>query len=75
MGIGIAIRDGEGKVLACLSSLKSFNSQPIIAECWAIWRTIKFCVEPSLKNIKLEGDAQMIIIAIQQEETNWSWYG
>lgn len=36
MGIDIILRDCNGELLACLSSLKPFYSQPIVAEFWSL---------------------------------------
>lgn len=68
MGIGIVIRDCHVEVLACLCSSKSFHSQPIVAEFWALWRALILCTELGLENVHLEGDAQGLISAINSEE-------
>lgn len=42
MGIGLIIRDHSRFFLACLSSSRSFNSKPILAECVALQRALLF---------------------------------
>lgn len=39
----VVIRDSDKKALACLSTSQAFHSQPIVAKCLTLWRTIKFC--------------------------------
>lgn len=67
-GFGIIFGDRERNVFACLSTSPAFYSQPLVAECLALWRTIEFCTELGLQNVVLEGDMQVAINAVQQEE-------
>lgn len=68
IGIGIIVRDSNGEILACVSTSKSFSSQPILAECLALWQTIEFCDKLGLLTIQLEGDVQAIVNAVKVEE-------
>lgn len=43
MGIGVVLRDSFGAMLACRSSLTSFNFEPILAKCKALWRAMQLC--------------------------------
>lgn len=70
----IVIGNSIENVLACLSASQSFYSQPILVEHLALWRTIEFCIKLGLGEVVLEGDAQVIINVMQQEEHDWSWY-
>lgn len=42
MGVGMIVRDHEGKVLAPLYSLKQFIIDPTTAEAYAAWKAMKF---------------------------------
>lgn len=69
-GFGIIFRDSKRNVFAYLSTSPTFYSQPLVAECLALRRTIEFCTELGLQNVVLERDMQVAINAVQQEEHN-----
>lgn len=60
--------------MACLNTFKSFNSQPILAECLTLWRAIKFVEELGLPKVQLEDDAQAIINVVTSKEACDLWY-
>lgn len=58
MGVGVVMRDPLGRVLACLGVPKSFCSQPVVAEYWALETAMKLADEKGLENVEyFEGDA------------------
>lgn len=61
MGIDIIIRENMSEVLAYLSSSWAFSPQPIIVECWALLRVMKFCLELDFYQVELKGDVQVVI--------------
>lgn len=54
IGIRIVVHDYQGEVLANLSTSRRFNSQPILAECMALWRAIEFVEELRLPLFNLK---------------------
>lgn len=72
LGIVVVVTDSKGKVLTCLSSSRSFSSQPIEAEFLTLWRAMKLCTELEMENILLEEDALVLVNAIKNEEDCWA---
>lgn len=66
MRLEIVIIDSQGNVIACLSSFKNFNSQPILAECLALWCMVEFCRELGLQRVDPKCDTQIVIKAINK---------
>lgn len=64
MGIGVVVRDHDGSVMACLSAMKQFLSKPIVASYWALKRAMHFGEEWGMEKVDLEGDAQVLVQAI-----------
>lgn len=60
--------DSKGFGLACLSSSQIFNLQPIFAKCLVLWRTIELCLEFGLCNMVLEGNVQIGVNAVKNDE-------
>lgn len=75
MGIGIVVRDYVGVFLAGLSASVAGSTHSIVAEFQALWITIEFCEELGIEDAHFEGDAQILIQAINNDENCWSWYG
>lgn len=70
----IVIRDNKCEVIACLISSQPFYSLPIFVECLILQKTTMLRVDLGLRNVVLEGDAQVIFKAMQQEYQDWSLY-
>lgn len=68
MGIGFFLRVRTSVVQSYLNYSRSFNSQPIIVECGALWRVMELCVELGFHRVQLEGDTQVVIKSIQHEK-------
>lgn len=68
MGAGIILRDEDGEVLASLCMSKMNVSHPILAEIYALWRAMEFCLELNMKNIVFEEDAQIVIRDVNSKE-------
>lgn len=75
MGIGVVIRDFQGEVMDCLSSLKPFHSHSIVVEYEALWRAMYFCMELGFERAQFEGDTELLINAITNEAECVAWFG
>lgn len=64
------IRDHLGQVVGCLSSSTTLNPHPLVAEYHTLWRALSFGAKLGLSdcNIKMEGDAQVLINAINDSK-------
>lgn len=62
-------------MIAYLSVKKNFLSQLIVVEYWALERVMKLGEELGLEKVDLEWDAQVIVQALNWEDTCFSWYG
>jgi hypothetical protein len=61
--------------LASLCATVPFISDPAIAEAYAAWKAAGLCCELGLQRIILEGDASVIVQALQQTDPSRSPYG
>ncbi|KAF5477203.1 hypothetical protein F2P56_003868 [Juglans regia] len=75
MGAGIVLRDGESEVLVALCMSKMNVNHLILAEFHALWRAVELCIELNMKNIVFEGDALVVIKAVNSKKEVWVWYG
>jgi ribonuclease HI len=75
MGIGVILRDCNGEVLATLSAPKEYITAPDIAEATATLRAVYFCQELGFHQVILEGDALLVVQALNTGGTNWCRYG
>jgi len=75
MGIGAVIRDVEGEVLATLSALKDFITDPVIVEATAACCAALFCWELGYQRVELKGEALQMVQALRKEGCNLSKYG
>lgn len=66
--MGVVARDHVGNVLAALSTPKKGNQHPVVAEFFALWRAMQLCQEIGMERVLFEGDAQLLINNINEEE-------
>lgn len=65
IGVGVIVRDGEGKVLTALHSSQMYLTNPTIAKNYATSKVVQFRKDLSLQKILLEGDALTLLQAFQ----------
>ncbi|KAF5452147.1 hypothetical protein F2P56_027178 [Juglans regia] len=75
MEIGIIIRDEEGEVLVVVEGQQRYVVQPAVAESYALWKAIEVCRDLNLERVIFEGDAQVIVKAVNSKEEDRSAYG
>ncbi|XP_059454954.1 uncharacterized protein LOC132185160 [Corylus avellana] len=75
MGMGVVIRDHDGRVRAVKCSLKQGHFDPTAAETMAAIHALKFCMAQGMLNICMEGDAKNVVDALNSREENWSRTG
>jgi ribonuclease HI len=75
MGVGVIVRDGEGEVVAALHSSQMGITDPATAEAYAAWKAVQFGRDLGLPKVILEGDALVIVQALQKEDPSWHKYG
>ncbi|XVF26524.1 hypothetical protein REPUB_Repub14bG0024300 [Reevesia pubescens] len=71
-GIGVAIRDSAGDVLALLSCKSQGIFDPFIAECLALQRALTFALEIGIYEAEIEGDSPLTITAVKNENIDHS---
>ena len=74
-GLGVVIRDSRGRVIGALAERIPIPTSPAIVEALACWRAMVFAKELSLLDAIFEGDAELIIKALQAKEVNHPEYG
>lgn len=67
MGIGVVINDSIGEVLARLSLRAKSHSKSIVAKIAILRRAMVFCLELGFDQVQFEGDAQLVVNAINNE--------
>ena len=75
IGLGAVIRDHNGNLLAARSVTKIGIIEPIAAEAMAAILAFQLSSELGVSNVWLEGDANMIVKAVESTEVNWSHTG
>lgn len=70
IGIEIVVRDHAGMVIGCLSSSMPIKPHHLVAKYYVLWRALKFGLELGFSDceVQLEGDAQLLINAINKVE-------
>ena len=74
-GLGIVIRDGSGQVLASLSEQIHLPYSLDLVEAMTVARTIYFAAELGFSSYVLEGDSEVIIKALKNEEDSLAPFG
>ncbi|XP_059429127.1 uncharacterized protein LOC132162934 [Corylus avellana] len=75
MGFGAVVRDEQGTVKAAISKTMVGRLDPSVAEGRALLVAIGLCKEMGFRDIQFEGDAQVVINAVNSAETDWSRIG
>ncbi|XP_042950559.1 uncharacterized protein LOC122282640 [Carya illinoinensis] len=75
MGIGIVVRDCNGEVHVVLASPNQITRSAYVAESWAMLRAIQLCRELGFRQVQLEGDAKLVVDAINSNTQDSSWDG
>jgi ribonuclease HI len=75
MGMGIILRDHEGKVRAAWSLSRPGLMDTIAAEATALFYGMKLRKELGVSNLVVEGDSKVVISAIQQRDASSSRFG
>ncbi|XVF16185.1 hypothetical protein REPUB_Repub10bG0010000 [Reevesia pubescens] len=75
IGIGVAIRDCEGEVLALLSKRVKAPTDPYIAESIALLEALTFALEIGIRNVEVEGDSLLTVRAVESSGMDHSVAG
>lgn len=75
MGLGVIIRDEEGEVLVVVEGQQSNVDQPAVAESYALWKAMEVCRDLNMERVIFEGDAQLIVKAVNDLEEDRSVFG
>ena len=74
-GIGVVIRDNQGLVIASLVQQISQAYQAVEVEAMAASRALKFGLEFGIHWAILEGDSEVVLKALENEESRSVAYG
>ncbi|KAF5471101.1 hypothetical protein F2P56_011568 [Juglans regia] len=75
MGVGVVIRNWEGRVTATLKSSRSIFPDAKLAEAMAALRAVLLCKQLGISRVLLEGDALNVVNDINLETKDWSSAG
>jgi len=70
MGIGLVIKDFNGKVYAAASHVVDFLTDPIVRESMAALKAVEICKNMRLDKIMVEGDSLKVVNAINKPGLN-----
>ncbi|GMY05786.1 hypothetical protein FCV25MIE_01025 [Fagus crenata] len=74
-GIGVIVRDSAGNPVAALSKRLACRPSPAIIEALAALEAVKFAKYLGLSEVEFEGDASVIIAALEDSSDNLTPYG
>jgi ribonuclease HI len=75
VGIGVVIREDQGRVIAAMSKHRRGALEATTGEALAAFHAADFCREMGLKCINLEGDAKQVVDAINSPTMVWNRFG
>ncbi|KAF5458623.1 hypothetical protein F2P56_022640 [Juglans regia] len=75
MGVGVVIRNWEGRVTATLRSSRCIFPDAKLAEAMVALRAILLCKQIGISRVMLEGDALNVVKDINSEAKDWSSVG
>ncbi|XP_035546588.1 uncharacterized protein LOC118348634 [Juglans regia] len=75
VGLGVLIRDEDGKPLVAVEGQKDNVDHPAVAEAQALWKAMVICRDLRLEKVIFEGDAQVIVKAVNNASEDFSVYG
>jgi ribonuclease HI len=75
VGIGVIIRDEKGQTIAAMSKTRLENLEPTTGEAFAAFNAACLCRDLELQHIMMEGDAKLIVDAVNSNTTTWSRFG
>ncbi|XP_042939537.1 uncharacterized protein LOC122274574 [Carya illinoinensis] len=75
VGIGVVVRDFRGEVQVILAAPRQLTKNASATENLTTLRATLLCSELGLTQVQLEGDAKMVVEAINSRSFNSSWDG
>ncbi|KAF5450110.1 hypothetical protein F2P56_014981 [Juglans regia] len=75
MGAGVIIRNEKGEVMATCHAQKQDVVEPALAECYALRTAMDLCRDLNFDKVIFEGDAQIVINAVNNQDEDLSFYG
>jgi len=75
MGIGLLIRDSNGKVYAVVSQVVGFLVDSVVGESIAALKCVEFCKNRGLDMIMVGGGSLKVLNSINKPGLNWGKYG
>lgn len=75
IGMGIIVRDREGRTIATISEAKNYVTDPVVGEALAAREAVELGTLLGMRVIILEGDALEVVNTINQDEPSKGLYG
>ncbi|KAF5443038.1 hypothetical protein F2P56_035633 [Juglans regia] len=75
VGLRVVIRNEEGEIMAAVGEHRSLVSDPTAAKGYALRKAMEFCKDLNFSRVVFEGDAQVIVNVVNEEEKYLSIYG
>jgi hypothetical protein len=75
MGVGVVIRDGNGRVLAAKAKAYPYIADPATGEALGAWNAVLLGCQLNLADVILEGDSAIVVTALKRTEVCLASYG
>jgi len=75
IGVGVVVRDDQGRVVASLARAIPGIDHPTVAESWAAWLAVELYCVLGFQKVSFEGDSMILVSALNSEDHCWSAYG
>jgi ribonuclease HI len=70
--LGVVVRDHEGRLRAAQCYFRMGVVDPVVTETMATVNALHFCLDQSVTNICIKGDAKNVVDALRSKTANWS---
>ncbi|KAF5468800.1 hypothetical protein F2P56_012920 [Juglans regia] len=75
IGIGVVVTDEEANILATMRKRQDLFPDPLTAEAYAALKVSIFGFELGLRKIILEGDSKKVVMAVQNQSLDDTYFG
>jgi ribonuclease HI len=75
IGVGVVVRDDQGQMVIARSLTRMGRLDPTTSEALASYFAARLCKENGGTSLILEGDAKLVVDALNSNNCNWSRFG
>ncbi|XP_040994328.1 uncharacterized protein LOC121240868 [Juglans microcarpa x Juglans regia] len=72
IGVGVAVRDSTGKIIATMRTKKHLFPDPLLAEAFGALKIVQFGLELGLTQVIIEGDSLQVINNLRGDKEDYN---